>query len=114
MPVARAESPGFRFSFIHAGASLAGNDSLESKSFIDDVGITVPGSKVDQQFYTVYGFNPEAVSHVIILRLSGTSGNVLVTKPITVKHKQKCETCGKVNKADAKFCSGCGTSLDLV
>ena len=77
-------------------------------------GITVPGSKVEQKFVTVYGFNPEAQSHVIILRLAGRNGEVEVAAPVTVKSKQKCITCGKVNKATAKFCSDCGTALELL
>jgi hypothetical protein len=81
---------------------------------LNDAGITVPGSKVEQKFTAVYGFNAEAQSHVIILRMVGMVGNVEVTKPVTVKHKQKCTTCGKLNKVSSKFCSGCGTALDLL
>lgn len=81
---------------------------------VNDVGITVPGSKVEQKFTPVYGFNAEAQSHVIILRLSGVSGEVAVVAPVTVKSKQKCVTCGHTNKASAKYCSDCGTALDLL
>ncbi len=80
----------------------------------NDVGITVPGSKVDQEFKTVYGFNSEAVSHVIIMKIVGMIGKVEVTEPVTVKSKQKCPTCEHMNKANSKFCSDCGTSLILV
>lgn len=81
---------------------------------LNDVGITVPGSKVEQKFSEVYGFNAEEVSHVIILRLSGVSGKVEINEPITVKTKTKCITCNKQNKANANFCSGCGTALNLL
>ncbi len=78
-------------------------------------GITVPGSKVEQKFETVYGFNAETVSQVIILRLVGkTAKDEQVVKAVTVKSKQKCITCGHVNKANAKFCSDCGTALELL
>ena len=87
-------------------------ENLDAK--LNDAGITVPGSKVAQAFTPVYGFNAEAQSHVIILRMVGMVGNVEVAAPITVKAKQKCETCGKVNKATSKFCSGCGTALELL
>lgn len=80
----------------------------------NDVGITVPGSKVEQKFHMVYGFNSENISNVIILKLAGTRGAVQVAAPITVKSKQKCETCGHMNKANAKFCGECGTGLELV
>ena len=79
-----------------------------------DVGITVPGSKVEQKFTTVFGFLSEANSNTIILRLVGVVGNVEVTKPITVAHKPECVTCGKLNKANSKFCSDCGTALHLL
>lgn len=80
----------------------------------NDVGITVPGSKVEQKFQTVYGFESEIQSHVIILRLAGKTGEVQVAAPVTVKTTQKCSTCGHTNKANAKFCSACGTSLTLL
>jgi len=81
---------------------------------VNEAGITVPGSKVEQKFTTVYGFNAEAQSHVIVLRLAGKIGAVEVAAPVTVKSKQKCTTCGKVNKATSKFCTDCGTSLELL
>lgn len=95
-------------------ASDAGGGAVAQSLPVNDVGITVPGSKVEQKFHTVYGFKPEAQSHVIILRLAGTVGEVEVVAPVTVKAKQKCVTCGHVNKANAKFCSDCGTSLTLL
>ena len=85
------------------------------ESIINDVGITVPGSKVEQKFTTVYGFTAETQSHVIILKLLGkTSEDVLIVKAVTVDLKPKCITCGKLNKANSKYCNGCGTSLVLL
>jgi hypothetical protein len=81
---------------------------------VNDIGITVPGSKIEQKFNTVYGFKPETQSHTIVLRLVGVIGNIEVAAPVTVKSKQKCVTCGKVNKATSKFCSDCGTALELL
>jgi len=80
----------------------------------NDAGITVAGSKVEQKFTPIYGFKSELNSHVIILRMVGMIGTVEVAAPILVKAKQKCSTCGKVNKANAKFCSECGTGLELL
>ena len=81
----------------------------------NDAGITVPGSVSDQKFSTVYGFIGDGVKHAIVLKLLGENpeGQV-IQQPITVKAKPKCVTCGKVNKATAKFCSECGTSLTIV
>lgn len=100
-----------------ATSVLSDNDQEITKKDIsvpiNDVGITVPGSKVEQKFATVYGFVPETTSHVIILRLAGMSGETVIEKPITVATKPKCVTCGKLNKAVSKFCTECGTSLQL-
>ena len=81
---------------------------------VGDIGITVPGSKVEQKFTPVFGFRSELNSHVIILRIVGMIGAVEVVAPITVKTKQKCPTCARINKATSAFCSGCGTSLTLL
>lgn len=81
---------------------------------INDVGITVPGSRSDQKFQTTYMGAMEAEKHTIVLKLLGeTADNQPVTKPVTVKAKPKCVTCGKMNKAHAKFCVECGTALEI-
>lgn len=89
-------------------------DSSFSAPEVSEAGITVPGSKVEQKFTAVYGFNAETVSHVIVLRIAGKIGAVEVAAPVTVKTKNICSTCSHVNKHNAKFCSHCGTSLILV
>ncbi len=97
-----------------ASASASGTiDSIVPQN-ANEAGITVPGSKVEQKFHTVYGFKSEEASNVIIIRLAGKVGEAPVSIPVTVKAKQKCTTCGHVNKANAKFCSECGTGLELV
>lgn len=81
---------------------------------INDVGITVPGSKSDQKFQSASWFPTLPEKHSIVLRLLGeTPENQMVLKPITTKHKPKCVTCGKQNKGTAKFCSECGTALEI-
>lgn len=80
----------------------------------NDTGITVPGSKSDQKFQTASWFPTETEKHSIILKLLGeTPNNKPVQESVTVKQKQKCDTCGTMNKATAHFCSKCGTSLVL-
>jgi len=80
----------------------------------NDVGITVPGSKSTQSFQTVTVGALETQVHNIVLKLVGDLGhNKPVTKPVTVQHKPKCVTCGKQNKAHAKFCVECGTALEI-
>lgn len=80
----------------------------------NDAGITVPGSESHQKFRTVSSFPLEAQTHVIVLQLKGETEYNKVTKPVTVKSKPKCVTCGKLNKANAKFCSNCGTALEII
>jgi hypothetical protein len=77
-----------------------------------DTGITVPGSKSEQKFVTTYMNAMEVEKHNMIIRILGDLGNNKpVVEPVTVKAKQKCDTCGHTNKATAKFCNKCGTSL---
>jgi hypothetical protein len=77
-----------------------------------ETGITVAGSKSEQKFVTASWFATESEKHNIILKLLGeTEDNKAIREPITVKHKQKCNTCGHTNKATAKYCGECGTAL---
>ena len=88
--------------------------SATMDSYVSDVGITVPGSKSEQRFTetTVGALDPTVYS--MVLKLVGDLGfNKPVEKPVTVKAKPKCTTCGKQNKATAKFCSECGTALEI-
>ena len=79
-----------------------------------DTGITVPGSKSEQKFQTAYVGTLESQTHNLVFKLVGDLGfNKPVEKPVTVKHKPKCVTCGKQNKHNAKFCSECGTALEI-
>ncbi len=79
-----------------------------------DTGITVPGSKSTQTFTHVTMGLMEAATHSMVIKLLGDLGNNKpVTKPVTVAHKPKCVTCGKQNKAKAKFCTECGTALEI-
>ena len=80
----------------------------------NETGITVPGSKSEQKFQTTTVGALDPTKHNIVLRIVGDLGhNKPVEKPITVKHKPKCVTCGKQNKHTAKFCSECGTALEI-
>ena len=80
-----------------------------SSAVLNDVGITVPGSRSDQKFSTVYVGALESTKHSMVFKLFGGT----MPAPITVKHKPRCVTCGKQNKAIAKFCTECGTALEI-
>lgn len=80
----------------------------------NETGITVPGSKSEQKFQTTTVGALDPTVHNIVLRIVGDLGhNKPVDKPVTVKHKPRCVTCGHQNKATAKFCSECGTALEI-
>ena len=78
---------------------------------IDD-GITVKGSEIKQDF--VYGnIGTLEEPDVMIIHLCGEKVNgTVVSKPITVKTRLRCRTCGNLSKSNAKFCSNCGTFLE--
>ncbi len=82
---------------------------VTSASVNYDAGITVPGSHSTQKFATTYIGALESAKHSMVFKLFGGT----VPKPITVKHKPKCVTCGKHNKATSKFCQECGTALEI-
>lgn len=91
------------------------SDSVVSKSAApkSDEGITVKGSKINQNY--VYGnidsLEPE--TYTIILHLKGmTKFKKEVFKPITVKTRCKCTICGRNNKPISNFCFNCGASLE--
>ena len=90
------------------------NVTASAASFQNETGITVPGSKSTQSFQHVTVGTLESTVHNIVLKLVGDLGdNKPVEKAVTVKHKPKCVTCGKQNKAHAKFCTECGTALEI-
>lgn len=90
------------------------NVNMIQETAVNDAGVTVPGSENDQKFSYGAWFPTEDQSHVIVLKLVGKTGNdAPVAKPVTVREKPVCVTCGKVNKATHKFCGRCGTALKL-
>lgn len=112
---------------IGTGSSMLSSTSISNMSMgscstqsvgvsnaVNDVGITVPGSISNQQFSMTSGFIREPEVHVMVLKLLGETNQGQVTVPVTVKTKPTCTTCGHVNKATSKFCSDCGTALQIV
>lgn len=100
---------------VHGTITSAQSFNTGSASVVNDAGITVPGSKSEQKFTIVKDFPLETEKHVIVLRILGeTQQGKQVQQAITVKAKQKCSTCGHINKATSKFCTECGTALELL
>jgi len=80
---------------------------------LDDEGITVKGSKTRQDFSYGHTRELEEESSVIILRLRGINKKgTAVKKPVTVKTKLTCPTCGRKSKSTKRFCGNCGTCLE--
>lgn len=107
------------------GSSIGRSLNLESDSLGDideasvtmastnDKGITVAGSESSQKFRWTSSFET-GPSEVIVLQLRGQVAGKKAVKAVTVEHKPKCTTCGRTNKANAKFCSNCGTALAII
>lgn len=87
-------------------------DSDALKTPIDNLGITVKGSEINQNFhYASIGETEQSKVIVIQLRGINTSGEK-IQSPITVSTKLTCSSCGKKSKSSFKFCPGCGTYLE--
>ena len=76
-------------------------------------GITAPGSVSTQKFVESAWFPMEGSKQSIVLQLRGGNHKADAIVPITVKHKPVCSMCGKTNKQKSKFCSECGTALEI-
>lgn len=99
---------------VSYNASVEDSGVLRSRT-LNDAGITVEGTVSDQNFVEASYFPVEAIKHVMVLKLLGeTEDNIQVSNPVTVDVKPTCKTCGRKNKSTAKFCSECGTSLQIV
>lgn len=78
-----------------------------------DEGITVKGEETHQPFvYSSIGSLDPSRVITIMLRGTKSGGNIEVEKPITVKTRLTCPTCGKRSRSANKFCSKCGTFLE--
>lgn len=96
-------------------AQNATSQALFATQQVNDTGITVEGSVSEQKFKTVEDIQVEAEMHTIVLKMLGeTEQGKQIVEPVTVKAKPKCKTCGRTNKANAKFCTECGTALIIV
>lgn len=89
------------------------DNSINYSCAVDD-GITVKGSESDQSFtYGMVGVLEDS-SHVMVFKLKGYTSynrNNKIKKPITVKTRLQCETCGRISRSNIKYCPNCGTYL---
>lgn len=96
---------------LHCSNNISLSDVVGMSPEIDE-GITVKGEEIDQEF--VYGHIGELESsQVMVIHLCGEKTNgTAVSKPVTVKTRLRCKTCGTLSRSHAKFCSNCGTFLE--
>ena len=93
---------------MSANAIIAQSQTLSSTAPIpvNDVGITVRGSEVHQEFTQCAAFALDYPTYTMVIKLAGD-----VEQPVTVKSKLQCPTCGEINPWTNKFCADCGTAL---
>ena len=108
--------PGFSSSDIKYGHNFYSNteDIQATSSLVNDSGITVPGAKTKQVFNTGIVGTLENIKYNIIINLKGeviTDKKTLVKRPITVKTKLRCPTCGRRWSSSLKYCGNCSTYL---
>jgi hypothetical protein len=90
------------------------SNSCESKSFAPrvDEGITVKGEDITQNYqHGSIGFLEPEISTIILQLRGQTATSKKVNKPVTVKTRLKCSTCGRRNKSTNRYCYNCGTYL---
>lgn len=84
---------------------------------VNDSGITVPGALTNQEFTKGFFGESDGFPKNIIIHLKGQVKDVVsnksktVSKPITVKSKVICSTCGKTWTNDMIYCGRCSTYL---
>lgn len=115
---------GARADWTYNNSSVTYSSSLNSnfvgartkckRSDVSDDGITVKGSKVNQDYVYRDINDVESSSSVITIQLKGRTKRSMrkVKRAVTTRTRLTCETCGKKSKSYAKFCSRCGTYLD--
>ena len=88
--------------------------SFSTTSYQNESGITVAGSHSNQSFGITSIGALESTAHHLVIKLVGDLGNNKpVNKPFTVKTKLECSSCGRKNRHNAKFCTECGTALEI-
>lgn len=94
-----------------SGSSL--DDPILASCSVNESGITVPGKETRQDFVTGSIGPLEDARHNIIIQLKGRikKSKKRVMKPITVKTKVRCSTCGRRWKSSMKYCGNCSTYL---
>jgi len=93
-------------------SSMTVSNTANLSESYGDLGITVRGDDAIQEFHHGSIGTLETKSTVLSLKLSGYD-STKEEKLIYTRDKNECETCGKNNKRTNKFCSNCGSRLNI-
>ena len=99
---------------IYQNASIRSvSKTLSTTEPLSDEGITVKGSECNQYFNYI-NVGDTDLATVIIIYLKGIISTSINSspKPVTVKTKLVCSSCGKKSNSHFKFCPNCGTFLE--
>jgi hypothetical protein len=107
-------------SFVNCDGGIAAsyncNSSLSftSNNINLEEGITVKGSKLNEDFVYSDIDDLEKTSNVICIKLRGYNEKETkkIKKPIYTKTKLVCEICGTKSKSFAKYCRHCGNNIE--
>lgn len=94
---------------------MSATASAKNSTLQNTAGITAPGSIVEQEFQTVYGFRGDGYKHTMTMKMIGSvKGREPVKEAVVVKKLQRCLMCGTNTKQTAKFCHNCGASVQII
>lgn len=110
-PVARSANMHATYS---ANSDPMASTTVTSTTVSDDPGITVEGSNTGQSFRQGHIGRLEFKKHSMIFQLNGLTQNEEIRKPVTVRAKKKCSTCGKLWRSGYEYCPDDGTFLRIV
>ncbi len=86
--------------------------ALNATNTFNGHGITVTGGLIGQVFTTTFVRKLSSDQTVMVFKLQGKkSDEKPVVKPLLVKSKIECHTCGEKCKSGVKYCPECGTCL---
>lgn len=98
---------------VGGAAPLMGDGVTSANVYANQAGITAAGSASNQTFTMTSGFVGDGNPFTMTLQILG-EGHKKVTRPVTVRDRPRCSTCGTVGNVGQKFCAACGTSLQLI
>ena len=92
----------------HAGDQ--GVDGMVNASIQNDAGITVEGSKTNQEFHNV-SVGELTSAKTICIRMIGGHGEKPVTEAYYATKRVTCKYCGRRNSTNWNNCPGCGAAI---